>query len=437
MLISHILLIFPTDCEDLELLLLKLFINSPNLLVIMFKFISEMGLELITSSPYKSSLRVINTDVGYPSLNEIKAICQTCPKLLILDLRCVDFSDRHDTISGDEVVKTILQCCPLIQMIPIENWPLTDAAIDSLASIHSLTKLSLGDNADCSSLAIQRVLQSNPNLSYVHFTGEFIDDALFSCIGNNCGNLKILYIELEIVSTLTDLAFQDLFRGCPLLVNVELDLLEGVLSNTTLATMFQSCRQLAILKLATDSSPSDIGGEYVLDNCYPSLTELKVNFDAVADSALQAIFTHCTGLRHVSLEDCHQITDETIKILARSCPVLDTLCIQACSLVTLAGTLEMATHCTSLSTLNLISQHISDELLIQLSLHCTSLNTLMLQNYKGVVTEVGIAAVADRCTRLESFMLTANSPGRESEMLLILERMNAKTLYPHIKFIVR
>ena len=399
---------------------------------------SKAGVGFIASSP-RSNLRIIDADSDYISVNAIKAVCQACPKLVFLNLRSDNFPHRRRKISGDEAVKVIVQSCPLIQVLPLDNWPLNDAAMDSLASIHTLTEFYLGDNVVhvMSSLAIQGVLQSNSNLVNIHLTGEFVDDSLVRCIGSHCRNLKKLHIELETFTFLTDPAFQDLFRGCPLLVNVELDLLEGVLSNTTLAAIFQCCRQLSILKLATNSSMIAVGGEYVLDSSYPSLTELRVNLDAVEDTALLSIFTHCNNLRHVSLADCDLVTDAAIKVLAHCCPLLDNLRIETCSMVTIAGTLEVAAQCTRLTHLSLISQQINDELLTQLSLNCISLNTLMLQIYDGVVTEVGMAAVADRCKHLKTFLLTASGFGRETEMLLILECMNAKTLYRHIKFIVR
>ena len=429
------LLICHTDCEDLELSLLNLLSNSPCLLGIKLKYINKEGLKLIASSPCCPYLCIINADIGHLSLDILKTICQACPNLLALNLRTLfsDFSNRHGNISGDVAIRTILQNCPLIQMLPeSETWYLTNSAMDSLASIHTLSVLSLGNNAACSSQSVQRVLQANPNLARIGLCGPYVDDALLRRIGNCCGNLKYLNVEIE-CTAVTNQALEDLFRGCPLLVDVRLALSDGVMSNTTLTTLFGSCRELSVLHLSTSyysSSPTALGAEYIFDNGYPSLTMVSLSYNAVADMALRTIFTHCHGMLDVELDDCDHVTDETIKTLARSCPLLGTLRINTCPMVTVAGVLEVASRCTHLISLDLSDIHINDQLLIQLSINCPSLNTLMLQIYDGVVTKVGIAAVADRCTQLTLFILTGNG------IVRTIEQMNANTLYPHIKFVV-
>lgn len=164
------------------------------------------------------SLQIIKAQVDDNALEAIRAICKACPNLRSLSL-CND----HFETKGDEIIQTLVQHCPFIETMSSsisEPWELTDAGLDALATIHNLKNLELYAY-DCTSAAIQRVLQSNPQLTFLHVYREAIDDALVRCIGRCCGHLTSLQLSLDSSGpsfvSLNNACLIDLFRGCPLL----------------------------------------------------------------------------------------------------------------------------------------------------------------------------------------------------------------------------
>ena len=417
---------FVVNNEEAEQLLSLMLEHSPQLANICFKFITVKGLNLIATH-CGPNLRSINTKVGDNSLEAIQSICRACPNLRDLSLRFIG-----DEPNSNELILTVVQCCPLIELLPSLRY-ITDVAMNALATINTLKQISVfSDN--CTSAAVQRVLKSNPSLGGLVFHGSFIDDALVNCIGRSFGHLKRLTIGKLSQPALSDNNLVEVFRGCPLLESFHL-LQPRRMSTAALRAMFEHCHHLIELGVFSGAMPEEppLAGESVLHAHYPSLRKLKVRENGVADSTLQGIFTHCTSLSEIYLDSCSQITDESIRVLARSCASLSFIGLSDCMNLTNIGVLEVATHCTNLTTLDLTRMPVNDEVLIQLSLHCPNLTRLNLGNCKGgPVTEAGVLAIVEGCTGLT--FLTIRGRNTVKSLLPTLDLTRLKQSYPHITF---
>lgn len=143
------------------------------------------------ASPCTLSLRTINAQVDDDSHEAIQLICHTCLNLISLTLR----NGSYD-LDGDFINQSIAQHCPLIESMSTKHWTLTDAGLDTLATIH--TMYSSGStlkqpkvfSSECTSAALKRVVEANPYLRALKVAN--VDDGLVSCIGRCCGNLKRL-----------------------------------------------------------------------------------------------------------------------------------------------------------------------------------------------------------------------------------------------------
>ena len=197
--------------------------------------------------------------------------------------------------------------------------------------------------------------------------------------------------------------------------------------------MFEYCHNLSkfVLFGVEFTEGSLIGHEPILYTHYSSLVNLRVN-DGVTGSALRGIFTYCTNLRKVDLTSCTNLIDEIVTILAQNCCSLDTLHLDDCGSVTIAGMLEMATYCSNLKVLSLALMPVNDEVLIQLSLYCHRFTRLTLFYCKdGPVTEAGIQALVEGCTGLS--YISIRVPRTES-LTHSWYPTQLKRLYPHIDF---
>ena len=121
-----ILIIHYIGDEESEHLFSLILNKNPNLSEICFKYLSNEGLRLIATH-CGQSLRRIEARVGDESADAIKALCQACPNLIVLIL-------GNEDVSGDEIIPTIVQCCPMIEVVSADKWHLTDTAVSALAN---------------------------------------------------------------------------------------------------------------------------------------------------------------------------------------------------------------------------------------------------------------------------------------------------------------
>ena len=397
----------------------------------------------IAASQCGPSLRIINARVDEHALEEIKSICRASPNLRDLRLRF-----KSGQVRIDDVILTAVRYCSLIEVLPTLCTIMTDVSMNALGTIHTLREFTLTCN-DCTSTAIQRVLQFNPHLTLLLIYIKDFDDALFRCIGRYCRNLKSLKLRKLTLPAPSDNLLQDIYRACPQLEVVEVRMLRGN-STETLQVLFESCHNLARLdirmhesvnpddeddedELSTITEQAQPAGEPVLFAPYPTLTRLYVwNGDAV-DRDLSSIFTYCTNLREVHLEYCINVTVETIKMLSQSCPRLNTFRLDRCKNICIAVMLQVATELPSnLTTLELSGMPVNDEVLIQLSLRCRSLTCLhMFRCEDGPITETGILAVIETCPDLASINVNAF---KVPYPLFTPDFTNLRQLYPLIKF---
>ena len=417
--------------EETTQLFSRLLEHSPDLFEISFEHISNEGLRLIASSHCAPSLRNIECRVNENALELIKSICKSYPSLRELIVGNDDFK-----LSGDEIIHTAVEYCPLIEVLSIHMWHLTDVGLDKLATLHTLTELKVTSD-DCTRAAVQRVIEANPNLTLLRVdVADIVDEALVRCIGHSCSNLTILLLYRSAPSSalVSTNAFCDLFRGCPLLEYFQLRQ-QTEMPNTAVRAMFQCCTHLTEVTLfvgkLTEESLLDV--EPVLSTNYPSLTTLRVTGDGnegegLAYSAFRSIFTYCINLQEVHISNCNQITDGIIKVMAQYCISLDELTLMDCGSVSMSGVLEVARRCTKLKSLVLYDMPISDEVFIQLSHHFHGL--IRFDCSDGLVTKAGLLVLLEGCTGLS--FLTLRGPVAKP-LLPTLDLGKLKQIYSHIK----
>lgn len=214
--------------------------------------------------------------------------------------------------------------------------------------------------------------------------------------------------------------------ACPLLEDLDISQDEsGFVSKAALRVLFQSCRHLADMSLCfEDVSPAEADDGDDLDVSCPSLIWLVVTGDGLADDTLRAIFTHCTGLQHVQLHECHMITDKAVTALAHSCHKLVELGVYDCKMLTIAAPLEVASCCPALVDLSLYDMPLGDDALIRLS-RCPNLVSLVISLFntdpsKCQITKTGVLAVVNKCKKLELFAIQ----GFSEKISRMLERLD-------------
>ena len=229
-----------------ELFLARLLNSSPKLSTITFELISDEGLRLIAASS-GPSLRVIEATLCIDSDEEMMSMCRKCPNLTEFKIDAGDC-----VVFGDKIIESVAQFCPLIEIISMKHWALTNAAVHALASIHTLREFQIDRPHQLSSIAVQHALQANPLISNICLDGPFIDAALVKCIGKFCRNLTTLELTKDVV--FDNQSLHTLFHGCSLLTSLKLKP-RGTLSNASLTLLFQNRRLLVELDLSMFKHP--------------------------------------------------------------------------------------------------------------------------------------------------------------------------------------
>ena len=398
--------------------------NSPNLSEIHLKSIRRNGLQLIASL-CGLSLRVIDASVTH-DVDILQTICKACPNLRVLNLGCTVVGEP-----GDGIIQAAVQYCPNIEVVPSDpRWRLTSAGIDPLATIHTLRELT-AIHVTNTSESVQRVIQANPHLTKLFVFGPLVDDALVNCIGRCCVNLKNIKLTPMPETSLSEQALITLFRGCPLLMSVNMNLRS--MSNAALRAMFHYCRGIFDLDLGLNNlavSTTGQADEPVFDTDYPSPMMLMIHGRGFKDSVLRDIFTHCTSLIAVAMNGCVELTDETLITLARSrCGQLSAVELSGCVKVTAAAVNEVVTQCIHLMLLKLGDVTLTAEVLAGVS-NLLLLQILELNDCKGPIAEEAVVLIATRCTSLCQFKVS----GYKGKITPTLERMRKGELFDHTNF---
>jgi hypothetical protein len=121
-----------------------------------------------------------------------------------------------------------------------------------------------------------------------------------------------------------------------------------------------------------------------------NLKKLILDGNVQLDYQAWAEFHRFRSLFSASFALCHQMTDEDLKLLGKSCPHLLELNIEDCSKVTDRGVHEIILKCTHLMKLNCSScSNLTDKALVELSVYGHQLNELILKGCKGL-TDAGL-----------------------------------------------
>ena len=322
----------------------------------------------------------------------------------------------------------------MIEVIPTQKWTLTGAAVESLATIHTLKVLKLSMRCTYTDDCLERVLQANPLLEELELEGRpHHDGVLVGAIRNHCENVKKLSLSrLPISSTvLNNLYLETTLLRSPQLEVVKLN--KCIINKATLRTLLQYCYKLTDLTIGFSAAPDlPVDNEPILYDVCPGLTALDFSY-AIPDGVLRDVFTYCTALRRVSLGHCDQVSDEMLLLLTSSCRNLEALTLDSCSNVTVVGLLAALSHCPTVRELDLSHIPLNDDALVQLSLTCPTLTTLRLRSCNGWITETGILAVVNTCTQLRKLTLSGSSRGYKIKLTpalkLLIEKSATQRVY--------
>jgi F-box/leucine-rich repeat protein 2/20 len=173
---------------------------------------------------------------------------------------------------------------------------------------------------------------------------------------------------------------------------------------------------------------------YVCAIHYPKLYSFTLFFQGcyVGDPGIAAVGQCCKQLEDLNLRFCEGLSDTGVVELALGCgKSLKSLGVAACAKITDISLEAVGLHCTSLETLSLDSEYISNKGLLAVAKGCPLLKVLKLQCIN--VTDEALAAVGTCCLSLE--MLAVCSLQKFTDKLVTLQPFGNLLRYLLVDFI--
>ena len=304
----------------------------PNLIEISGENIDEEGLRALGrlngSCLSSVTFDYINNENKNSRLdNAIETLCKGSPNLKKLILNTVCFSVNLT----DAAVRSIIQHCPNIEVLSLNNWrDITDFSMLFLSQLSSLRSIDLSQCFDLSSVAVQRLLQAHRKLEVLILsevsrtedhgdTDCLIDDELLRCISMNCSNLIKLHMHFDSdadYSGITTASFEALLMGLPALTDILLVDLDN--TNASVLPLFGIYCPL-LKNVHIDNVPcSDEEFVSMCRGC-ALIESLEMNYlEKITDISILAISRHCTSLKHIAITYSVHFTDDTLCILSLS-----------------------------------------------------------------------------------------------------------------------
>jgi Leucine-rich repeat (LRR) protein len=298
----------------------------------------------------------------------------------------------------DEVLCKLAQGCPLLEELSSLGKGRSDQAVSALAKHCSkLQRLSLTSTATEDSMIA--LVRNNPGLHDLYLSGGDITNRFVRELSLSCSRLKELslsHAELDIYTVyfllgqckcLTSLTFEHLDIG-----RDEETPAPGPLAPTGLLSL-----------TFEDAGITDTGLNVLLNAC-PALTSLLLSgCEALLHLHAIPLGAMCPALEDLSLYDNGSAAgDLTLWQLAQHCPGLSALRVPGSPLVSDIGARAVFENCPLLEELDLDESQITDASLVALGQNGRHVNTLYLRDCTEV-TNVGIEAVMEGCTKLTEF----------------------------------
>ena len=129
----------------------------------------------------------------------------------------------------------------------------------------------------------------------------------------------------------------------------------------------------------------------------------------ITDASVSEVARRCSNLQTLNLY-CYpsnpNITDTSVMEVARQCSNLQSLNLGGCDKITDASVSEVASGCSNLHTLDLADcDKITDASVSEVARRCSNLQTLNLGGYGSKITDASVSEVAQQCPNLRTLDL--------------------------------
>eukprot|EP01032_Pedospumella_encystans_P016957 gene16957-19323_t len=287
----------------------------------------------------------------------LKSLGESCPNLRGLYITEGVFEDLNA-----EGLLSIAKSCPKFESFVCGEFNV-DTELGELAKkCPKLNRLDIGMNQTLSKETLLTVAKNTTNLQSIEIDnfglGNVTDKALLLLMQRNP---HLRHVKIEFCQEVSAATFVQIPLFCPHLESLHLCNFESLPAEVFMSIL-EGCKALKKLAFVACDSVDDAVLKKIAQ-CCPMLTHLELTESAATFSAeaLLALFTSCTQLEYLNLEDNvgTELDDATLRALGKNCPRLHTLLLNKCTF-TESGLAQLAAFCSTLRRLEAVSTDISD-----------------------------------------------------------------------------
>ncbi|CAG8755855.1 uncharacterized protein OCT59_011729 [Rhizophagus irregularis] len=165
-----------------------------------------------------------------------------------------------------------------------------------------------------------------------------------------------------------------------------------------------SCPSLHCIRLSSCDGVTDDSLK-LLAKTYSHLLSLDLGGDSchISDAGIKSLTQSCTELQAIDLDNCEYITDKSIEYIANSCPNLKKLGLICCNTITENVIVGLLRCCTQIETLLIPECNVSDKTMSVITECCPQLRALDVCS--KILTNEPVIAFIESCRKVEDLVL--------------------------------
>jgi bacterioferritin-associated ferredoxin len=193
----------------------------------------------------------------------------------------------------------------------------------------------------------------------------------------------------------------EIFESCRKMRKVDLGAFGELLIDEVLRSMAAHCPLLENLSISGCREVSDESIRKVADSC-PFMQWINLSFTAITDASVVSLCTHCPLLKRLYLHYCSDVTDVAVLAVAARLPGLTHIDLFQIPAITSSAVEALALKCRELEFIVLsYCSNITDATLTKIAGNCSKLQELRVR-WCSKVTATGLAEIALKCTNLKT-----------------------------------
>ncbi|KAL9960679.1 hypothetical protein ACROYT_G034165 [Oculina patagonica] len=292
------------------------------------------GKDEISSLPRHVALRIFSY-VSVGDLGRCARVCRSWKVLIQANILWskIDFSVVKHSATNKVAANLIHKCRPFLGHLNLRGcYNLSSESLKLTAQCRNLQDLNLSECPGVTDEVLKSVAIGCTSLLYLNLASTPISDASLRYLGRYCTNM--LYLSLAYCTKFTNkgLSYMANGKGCHKIVHLDLSGCEQI-TQEGFKFISMGCSSLTTVILNELPGLRDECLQALTSECRTLRNVSILNSPFLSDAAFKCLAS-CRRMHKIRIEGNNRLTDASVKVLAKSCPMLDHVYLVDCPRIT-------------------------------------------------------------------------------------------------------